>query len=302
MDAKFNCHPRYPRLSPAEKYYIMAEISNPIAEIDHGPSKLDQFLDRHTPKLVIGAILIALAVIGYVIYSGLAEAEAEEAGSALYAANTATEYQEVISKWPDSEAAASAQLLLAGVQWEDSKDEAVSTLQSFISEHPEHSAAATAKVSLGLRQLAQGKNDEAVSTLTEVANDESAAYIAPLAQITLGDIAKAAGDTEGAKTWYEKAAEDNTGQGNTYADTASARLQLVNAVPPTKVKPTAPAPAVPPAAPAAAGSTPSPAPTLPPLVAPDQDQPATQPADAPDAEGQSEEPQKPAENLNEGPR
>ena len=74
----------------------------PIAEIDHGPSKLDQFLDAHTKKLVIAAILIALGVIAYVIYDGLAEAEAQEAGSALLVAEKTGDYQDVIKKWPES--------------------------------------------------------------------------------------------------------------------------------------------------------------------------------------------------------
>lgn len=251
----------------------MAESPNPIAEIDHGPSKLDQFLDQHTSKLVIGAILIALGVIGYVIYSGLARADQEEAGAALNAAETSSEYQNVISKWPKTKSAESAMLLLAGVQWEDSQSEAIQTLRDFLAEHPEHPAAATAKVSLALRLVEQGKSADATSLLTEVANDENSAYIAPLALITLGDIAKAAGHTDEATTWYEKAAEDTTGQGNTYASTAKARLSLVNAVPPTKVKPAPPAPTLPPATPSPPSlpTTPAatPAPALPPLVAPD---------------------------------
>jgi len=88
----------------------MAESPTPIAEIDHGPSKFDQFLDQHTTKLIIGAILIALGAVGFVIYSGLAEAKAEEAGSALTAAESISDYQDVISQWPESKSAESATL------------------------------------------------------------------------------------------------------------------------------------------------------------------------------------------------
>jgi len=284
----------------------MAESPTPIAEIDHGPSKLDQFLDQHTPKLVIGAILIALGVIGYVIYSGLARAKNEEAGAALSSAQTSSEYQDVIKKWPKTKSAESAMLLLAGVQWQDSQAEAIQTLRDFLAEHPEHPAAATAKVSLGLRLVEQGKNDEAVTLLNEVSDDESSAYIAPLARITLGDIAKASGNKDVAKDWYEKAAEDTTGLGNTYASTAQARLALVNATPPTKIKPAPPAPAVPPAAatpPSGIGFpttpvAPSPAPALPPLVAPDKpkvsDPPAENQAEE-DKKKTKDQPAKPAE-------
>lgn len=223
----------------------MAESPTPIAEIDHGPSKFDQFLDKHTQKIIIGAILIALGVVAYVIYSGLARAKAEEAGAAVTAAQDVSDFQDVIKNWPDTKSAKSAQLLLANAQWADSQGDAVQTLRDFIAEHPEHTAAATAKTSLGLRLIEQGNHSEAITLLTEVADDEEASYISPLAQLTLGDLAKAAGDAAQAKTWYEKALTDPTGQGNSYADTAQARLAIVNAAPPTKIKPAPPAPVVP---------------------------------------------------------
>jgi len=186
----------------------MAESPTPIAEIDHGPSKFDQFLDQHTTKLIIGAILIALGAVGFVIYSGLAEAKAEEAGSALTAAESISDYQDVISQWPESKSAESATLLLAGAQAEESPEDAIQTLRDFIDKYPEHSAVATAKVSLGLKLAEQGSSDEAVTLLTEVADDASASYISPLASISLGDIAKSAGNSEEAKSWYEKALEE----------------------------------------------------------------------------------------------
>ncbi len=262
----------------------MAESPIPIAEIDHGPSKFDQFLDQHTSKLVIGAILIALGVIGYVIYSGLARAKAEEAGASVIAAENASDYQDVIKSWPKTKSAESAMLLLAGVQWEESQADSIQTLRDFLSNHPEHPAAATAKVSLGLRLAEQDKKDEAITLLTEVANDANASFIAPLACITLGDLAKVSGNTNQAKTWYEKATEDPAEQGNTYLDTAQARIALVNALPPTKIQPAPPAPATPPTpnaptptiptppTPGAATSTPPTPPVppvLPPLVEPD---------------------------------
>jgi TolA-binding protein len=259
----------------------------PIAEIDHGPSKLDQFLDAHTKKLVIGVVLIALSVIAYVVYDGLAEAEAQEAGAALLTAEKASDYQDIIKQWPESNAAASAMPLLADLQWEDSQPESIETLENFISQHPEHPSIATAKVSLGLRLLEQGKTADAVASLTEVAESDSETYIAPLACIALGDIAKAAGKTDDAKKWYEKAQEDPSEQGNTFKDTAAARLTLVNAKPPVKIKPALPIPPAPP-------STPVPAPpatTQPDTPAGNQEK--TTPADTTTAPPAAEAPKTP---------
>jgi len=245
----------------------------PIAEIDHGPSKLDQFLDAHTKKLVIGVILCALGLIGYVVYDGLAEAKAQEAGSALLTAEKVGDYQDVIKKWPESNAAASALPLLAEVQWADSQSDSLQTLQDFIAKNPEHASVATAKVSLGLRLLEQEKIDEATEALTEVVESDSATYIAPLACIALGDIAKVAGKLDEAKTWYEKAQEDPTEQGNTFKDTAAARLRLVNAKPPAKIKPALPTPPVPALPGAATPAVPAPATPVAPAI-PDDSIPA----------------------------
>lgn len=269
----------------------MAESPTPFAEIDLGPSKLDQFLDAHQKKLIALAILIAIGVIAYVIYSGIAKGKAEDAGAALLTAEKVEDYQKVIDQWPTSNAAASALPLMAEAQGIESPEQAIETLRGFLDSNPAHPATATAKVSLALRLLEQGNTDEATTILTEVAEGDSS-YITPLACICLGDIAKQAGNKKAAKTWYEKAKEDPTEQGNTYSDAAEARLQLVNALPPTKIKPAPKAPPAPPVTPA------PPAPAVTPAPAPANPAPATQ--EAPTAPAPAEEPAtEPAEQKSE---
>jgi predicted negative regulator of RcsB-dependent stress response len=256
----------------------MAESPTPFAEINHGPSKMDQFLDAHQKKLIIAAILLAFGVIAYVIYSGIAEGEAQDAGAAMLSAEKAEEYQEVINKWPTSNAAASALPLLADIQGQNAPDDAIQTLKDFLANNATHPVAATAKVSLALRLLEKGDTDEATTLLTEVTESDTDTYIAPLACISLGDIAKAAGNKEKAKTWYEKAKGDSPDQSNTYSDAAVARLALVNAEPPQKIQPAppAPAPVVPPVTPAPPVVTP---PVTPPAPATENTESNTQPSE-----------------------
>lgn len=240
-----------------EKYTLSLKITNyrhmadsssnptqdtgaPIAEIDLGPSKLDQFLENNQTKLIILAILVGIGVVAYVIYDGLAQAKANDAGAALLSSQQSDDYEKVIKTWPESNAAASARLLLADIQWSDSEDDSIATLEAFIASHPEHPSIGTAKTSLGLRLLDQGKTDEAREILTEVAENNTYSYIAPMAAIALGDISKAAGNTAQASEWYEKAQLDEAGYGNAFQSLASARLILVNAKPPQKIKPTLP--------------------------------------------------------------
>ena len=212
----------------------------PIAEIDLGPSKLDQFLDNHQTKIIILAILLGIGVVAYVIYDGLAQAKANDAGAALLSSQQSDDYEEVIKAWPESNAAASARLLLADIQWSESKDDSITTLEEFIASYPDHPSIGTAKTSLGLRLLDQGNTDQARDILAEVAENDTYSYIAPMAAIALGDISKAAGDTKIAAEWYEKAKLDEAGYGNAFQSLASARLALVNAKPPQKIKPTLP--------------------------------------------------------------
>jgi len=228
----------------------MAESPTPFAEIDLGPSKLDQFLDAHQKKLILTAILLAIGLFAYVIYTGIAKGEAEDAGAALVKAEKVADYKEVITQWPNSKSAGTALPLIAQLQGKDDPKEAIQTLKDFLDNNPDHPAVATAKVSLALRLMDQGNADEATSLLTEVTENENDDYIAPLACISLGDIAKAAGKKDEAKTWYEKAQEDTTDQGNTFKEMAVNRLALVNALPPKKIKPAPPAPLAPPVAPA----------------------------------------------------
>ena len=212
----------------------MAETPTPIAEIDHGPSKFEQFLDNHQKKIIIAAILLAIGLLGYVVWSGLEQKKQHEAGAALSKADEIPDYQDIIKKYPESATAASALPLLADMQWQDSQPDAIQTLQDFLAQHPEHPSAHTAQVSLGLRLLEQGKTDAAKEQLAEIAESHPDSYIAPLACIALGDIAKSNNEIAEAKDWFEKAKGDGN-QSNAYSDIAVARLRIVNAQPPVKI-------------------------------------------------------------------
>ncbi|MBT7959752.1 MAG: tetratricopeptide repeat protein [Akkermansiaceae bacterium] len=227
----------------------MADTPIPIAEIDHGPGKLEQFLDNHQKKLIIVAVFISLGIVGYVIWAGIEEAEQNDAGAALVKADEIADYKDVISQYPGSAAAASSMPLLANMQWQDSQPDGLQTLQDFIDQHPEHPVIHTANVSLGLRLLEQGKVNEAKAKLTEIAENHPNSYLNPLACIALGDIAKSKKEIAEATNWYEKAKE-NEARNNAFLEMASARLAIVNAQPPVKIKPAPPKPPTPPIAPA----------------------------------------------------
>ncbi len=232
----------------------------PLAEINLGPSKFEQFLDNNQKTL---AILFAVAVAAsavYIVIRGVEKSREHSAGVALSKATTTSTLQDVISNHANTKAAASAKLLLADMQVGENKtDVAIKTLQDFIATQNDHPARATASAKLGACLMSQGKNAEASTIFQQIVNDPSARYIAPYALICLGDIAKIGGDTAKAESYFNQVKSDFPE--SRFIDLANERLKSVKAKPPVEVQPPAPEPkkeAV--AQPAPPSPTPTPAP------------------------------------------
>ena len=180
----------------------MDDTSTPIAEIDHGPSKFEVFLDENMKLIITAAIAIFLGVLAYVGYTGYSSMLNAQAGEALTSADDQPQLQSVVSAHGNTASAGSAALLIADIKGNESAEDAINALRDFTSTYPKHPALATATTSLGLRLLNEGKLPEAEAQLTAVLDLENAEHITPVAQIALGDIAKLNGDSERAKEYY----------------------------------------------------------------------------------------------------
>ena len=250
------------------------ESPSPLAEISHGPSAFEQFLDNNQKNLMVLTVVLALGAAGLVVYRGIEKSRQQTAGALLNKAGDLASLQAVINEHADTHAARSATILLADLQWKDGQqDAAIATLRSFIDANPDHPALATARASLGSKLMAQGKNADATKLYQEIADDPKSRYLAPYAMISLGDIAKGAGDTDRAEVFYNRAKSDFPESG--FASTAGERIASLKAKPPVEVEPPPPAPETP--APGAAtpgaatpGAPPAAAET-PPAVAPTQE-------------------------------
>lgn len=230
----------------------LKETSVPLAEISQGPNAFEAFLDRNQKGIVAFAILLAIGAVGVVIYRGIETSRQETAGAALVKAEDLAGYQSVVDSNADTLAAGSAMVLLANSQWTANKqDDAVATLQKFISKYPGHPAIPSAKASLGSKLLSQGKAGDAAKIFDEVVADPAAKFIAPFALISLGDISKAAGELDKAEASYNKVKSDFPD--SSFAETANRRIATLKAKPPVEIEPP-PAPPAPPAA----GATPPP--------------------------------------------
>ncbi|QJE97862.1 tetratricopeptide repeat protein [Luteolibacter luteus] len=219
-----------------------ADTPRPLAEISHGPSAFDAFLDRNQKGLMVLGVLIALGGGAVIVMKGMKESRAYGAGEDLSKAETLADLQEVPKKHEGTPAAGSAAILIASKQWDEgNQDASIETLKKFIADSPDHPGIPSAKASLATRLMQQGKTDEAAALFREVADGADSRFLAPYALVSLGDIEKAQGKLSEAEATYKKVSEDY--KASPFGQLAQQHLQLVNFKMPVEIEaPPAPAP------------------------------------------------------------
>ncbi len=223
----------------------MDDTPTPIAEIDHGPSKFEVFLDENMKLIITAAIAIFLGVLAYVGYTGYSSMLNAQAGEDLASADDEPQLQAVISAHGNTASAGAAALLIADIKGNESAEDAINALRDFTSTYPNHPALPTATTSLGLRLLNEGKLPEAEAQLSAVLEMENAEHITPVAQIALGDIAKQNGDKERAREFYTAVTNlisddssdiDSITKFAPYKTKANNRLRFIDAAAPLEVE------------------------------------------------------------------
>jgi tetratricopeptide (TPR) repeat protein len=136
---------------------------------------------REIAILLILAIVAIFAIAGYRFYRDRHEAAA---ATLFGAAKTPAAYEEVINRYGDTTAAASAYLLLADGQRKQAKyAEANATLVKFLEKFPQHELASTARMAMAANLEAMGKQDEALATYQQIASANAGSFNAPMALI-----------------------------------------------------------------------------------------------------------------------
>ncbi len=185
---------------------IHQNSSAPIGEIEHGPSKFEEFLENNQKKLIILAGVLLLGLIFWVVFDGLRQQAQEEASAAVSAANSIPELRAAAEEHSGTRAAGTAIYRIAKQQWEDlSQKEAIATLTGFIADYPDHPLHLNAKANLGSFHLQLEEFDEAKSNFQYVHdNGGSDSELVPLSLLYLGDISARQGDHDAAKEFYEE--------------------------------------------------------------------------------------------------
>ncbi len=212
-----------------------ADSPRPLAEISHGPSAFEAFLDRNQKGMIVLAVALVVAAAGWIVVRGIKDSAEEAAGAILSKSDALPELQELVKSHPDTAAAGSAHLVIATKQWDDGdQDAAVATLRGFIAENSTHPAVPTAKASLASRLMQQGKKDEAATLFRELSESADTKFIAPYALISLGDLAKADGKLDEAEQAYKRAQNDFGS--NPFANLAGQHLKLLKFKMPAEIE------------------------------------------------------------------
>lgn len=204
----------------------MEDTPTPIAEIDHGPSKFDEFLENNQKKLVLLALAIFIGVIIFVFLKGYNSMQDENAGALLLEAGNEEEYSNVISKYPGKAAAGTAAYNIAAMRTSD--EDAIEAYEHFISTYPEHPMLILAEFNLAQHQINAGKNAEATVNLETLIDRENADFITPKAKIALGDIALTNGDKELAEKLYNEAINFNNSE-HAFVGEAQTKINYISA-------------------------------------------------------------------------
>jgi outer membrane protein assembly factor BamD (BamD/ComL family) len=123
----------------------------------------------------------------------------------LSGAKKAPDYQQVIAKYSNTPAGASAYLLLAQAQrTEKNFTGSNTTLQEFIAKHPKHELITTARMAMAANFESMGKSDEALLMYQQIVASYSQSYSAPLALISQVHLLKAKNQTDAARQVCEK--------------------------------------------------------------------------------------------------
>lgn len=188
------------------------EHTGAIAEISHGPSAFEQFLDKNQ-KLMIGVALgIAVAAGGWVVYDGMKEGERLAGGQALVSAEDLSSLEAVVKEHAGTPAAPSAAVLLSDEQWDQGQQSAaIETLRGEIDANPDHPASIPARARLGTRLLQQGDTDGARAAFQQIIDNPEASYFAPYALFSLSEIDRQAGEIDLAKARLEQSSENYIG-------------------------------------------------------------------------------------------
>lgn len=220
-----------------------------IGEIAIGPSRHEQFLNAHYKKLMWGGITLGVVAGGVIAFFSHRNDMRHEAAAQVVQAMKITAPGEGIASADEYDTAALDTLkqdfantpsavtadLLSGLSLLAKGDEAgVAALEKAAASSAPVPLRARALAALATYELQQGK--DSAPTWTRITQMEANPYSA-LAYLMLGDLAKAKGENDAARNWYEQCKAKCPTSALVADKTVDMRLTLLDVDAPTPVEP-----------------------------------------------------------------
>jgi outer membrane protein assembly factor BamD (BamD/ComL family) len=177
----------------------MAEPSSPISSFDP-----EVFWALHKQKIVWGAVLAIVILLGGSIYFGLQAIQTQNAEKAYSAAQSIAAWQAVIRQFPNSVAAGNAYLRIGAKLREEGKyPESDSNYETFVREFPKHPLVVNGYMGLAVNAELEKSPDKALKYYRQVATLFGNSFQAPMALFHEARITAAKGLLKEAQALYE---------------------------------------------------------------------------------------------------
>lgn len=190
------------------------------------------FWIRFHKEIVAALVLLVLGAIGYAGYRFYSQHQEDAAAAMLANAKKTQDYGQVIARYPNTAAGASACLFLAEAQRaEKNFNGANINLKDFIAKHPQHELVGAARLAMAANLESMGKADDALLMYQSAAASNPKAYTAPIALMSQVRLLKEKKQTEEARRVCEKVIAEHSD--SYWASDAFRQLQeLKPAMPP----------------------------------------------------------------------
>jgi predicted negative regulator of RcsB-dependent stress response len=152
---------------------------------------------RFKNEIALAFVFVILAIAGVAGYRFYTNSRHSAAAALLGSARSVPDYQQVIARYPNTPAGASAYVLLAEDQRKEKKfADAIATLQAFVDKNPDHELVPTACMAMAANLESMGKTDEALASYQQIAAKYPRNFSAPLALISQVPLLKSKNRTE----------------------------------------------------------------------------------------------------------
>jgi tetratricopeptide (TPR) repeat protein len=177
----------------------MAEPSRPIPSFDP-----EVFWALHKQKIVLGAVLAVLILLGGSVYFGIQAIQTQNAEKAYSQANSIEGWQAVIRQFPNSVAAGNANLRIAAKLREDGKyQESDSNYETLIRQYTKYPLVVNGYMGLAANAELEKNLDKALDYYRKVIALFGNSFQAPMALLHEARITAARGSLKEARTLYE---------------------------------------------------------------------------------------------------